>query len=367
MCKANLNRLFGGADFTWHFFSSRGWFGDILLGINLLVLHLSVIVEIEFFIKLHLGNKHDDFKLILMVVYGPAQDEFKSTFLSELVRTCKQNPLPTLIGGAGLQHYETQQGENKNNFNSRWPFLFNAVIDSFDLREIDLSGLKFTWANTLLDPTNEKLQRFLMTTDWEFKYPMVMVQALDRGVSYHAPLLLQWPETKCLGEGSSNLPLALRRRGDDKASSAPRHSPPSSSSNPFDDLDEGTYNLIKDLLQEKDEARHNYSEETKKTSRLEAQLATVEDIAQTARAQLVTADSRVAGSCGHGVHRGATVALAMVRTLSRNDLRTLHPIFPEGEAREEFEDLIEDLDVVASSISEEVSLGVVISKVFADK
>jgi len=29
-----------------------------------------------------------------------------------------------------------------------------------------------------------------MTTEWEFKYPMVMVQALDRGVSDHAPLLL---------------------------------------------------------------------------------------------------------------------------------------------------------------------------------
>ncbi|KAG2558681.1 hypothetical protein PVAP13_8NG264802 [Panicum virgatum] len=29
-----------------------------------------------------------------------------------------------------------------------------------------------------------------MTTEWEFKYPIVMLQALDRGVSDHAPLLL---------------------------------------------------------------------------------------------------------------------------------------------------------------------------------
>jgi len=63
----------------------------------------------------------------------------------------------------------------------------------------------------------------------------------------------------------------------------------------FDDLDEGTRNLIWSLYREKDEARTNYAEETKKTSRLEAQLTVVEDMALTARAQLVATDARVAG------------------------------------------------------------------------
>jgi hypothetical protein len=34
-----------------------------------------------------------------MVVYGLAQDNFKTAFLSELVRACQQNHLPTIIGG----------------------------------------------------------------------------------------------------------------------------------------------------------------------------------------------------------------------------------------------------------------------------
>jgi len=80
--------------------------------------------------------------------------------------------------------------KNKNNFNPCWPFLFNAVIDSFDLREIDLPGRQFTCANNLMDPTYEKLDRVLMTTEWEFKFPLVTVIALDRGVSDHTPLLL---------------------------------------------------------------------------------------------------------------------------------------------------------------------------------
>ena len=59
--------------------------------------------------------------------------------------------------------------------------------------------------------------------------------------------------------------------------------------------DEETRNLIWSLYREKDEARTNYAEETKKTSRLEVQLTVAEDMALTARAQLVATDARVAG------------------------------------------------------------------------
>jgi hypothetical protein len=52
------------------------------------------------------------------------------------------------------------------------------------------SQLLCTWANSLPTPTDEKLDRVLMTTKWEFKYPLMSVRALDRGISYHTPLLL---------------------------------------------------------------------------------------------------------------------------------------------------------------------------------
>jgi hypothetical protein len=80
--------------------------------------------------------------------------------------------------------------KNNDRYSDRWPFLFNAVIDSFDLREIELSDRQFIWANLLHIPTFEKLDRVLMTTEWEFKYPLVSVRALNRGVSDHTPLLL---------------------------------------------------------------------------------------------------------------------------------------------------------------------------------
>ncbi|KAJ1255071.1 hypothetical protein BS78_K293300 [Paspalum vaginatum] len=99
MSRASLARVSGGADFTWHCLPPRGKSGGILLGVRANVLDPSLIVEGEFYVKFHLCNRTDKFEWILMAVYGPAQDEFKSDFLSELVRACQHNPLPTLIGG----------------------------------------------------------------------------------------------------------------------------------------------------------------------------------------------------------------------------------------------------------------------------
>jgi hypothetical protein len=53
-------------------------------------------------------------------------------------------------------------------------------------------GRQFTWANSLPDPTYEKLDRVLMDANWESKFPMVSIRALERieGFSDHAPILL---------------------------------------------------------------------------------------------------------------------------------------------------------------------------------
>lgn len=189
MSKSNLARLSGSVEFVWHYLPPKGRSGGILLGVRAKVFDVSLIHEGEFHIKFHICNRTDKFKWSLMAVYGPAQDEFKSAFLAELVRACQHNPLPSLIGG-DFNILRNSREKNNDRFNNRWPFLFNAVIDSFDLREIVLTGRQYTWANSLPNPTYEKLDRVLLTTDWEFKYPLVSVHALDRGVSDHSPLLL---------------------------------------------------------------------------------------------------------------------------------------------------------------------------------
>ena len=124
---------------------------------------------------------------MLVAVYGAAQPKFKEAFLTELVNTCSKESLPLLVGGGGDFNIIRNSSEKSNDkFNGKWPFLFNAVIDSLNLRELLMSGRKFTWSNSLETPTFERLDRVLMSTEWEQKFPLATVVALSREI----PLLL---------------------------------------------------------------------------------------------------------------------------------------------------------------------------------
>jgi endonuclease/exonuclease/phosphatase family metal-dependent hydrolase len=68
-------------------------------------------------------------------------------------------------------------------------FMFNAVIDTLNLREIDLSGRKFTWTNNLSNQTFEKLDRILVCTDFKSKYTHTTMHSLTGEISNHTPLL----------------------------------------------------------------------------------------------------------------------------------------------------------------------------------
>jgi hypothetical protein len=106
------------------------------------------IEEGDFFICFKLRHKEYDFKFNLIYVYGPTQMDLKSQFLSEVVRVCSKDALPTVIGG-DFNIIHRPDEKNNDNYNDRWPFMFNAVIDTLNLREIEMSGRKFTWANHL--------------------------------------------------------------------------------------------------------------------------------------------------------------------------------------------------------------------------
>jgi endonuclease/exonuclease/phosphatase family metal-dependent hydrolase len=145
----------------------------------------------DFHIKLHIRNRFDNFIWSLVSVYGAAHDVHKPAFLRELVNLAKDNLHPIIIGGDfNLLRYP--QEKSKGRFDTHWPFLFNVVIDSLDLREVTMVGRQFTWENSLPNPTFEKLDRVLMDVEWESKFPMVSVRALERleRLSDHAPILL---------------------------------------------------------------------------------------------------------------------------------------------------------------------------------
>jgi hypothetical protein len=127
-----------------------------LLGIDLDIFDIGAIDEGDFYVKFHLCNKDTDFKWALVAIYGPAQSNLKEQFIIELVHLCSHEQLPILIGG-DFNMLRNHSEKNNNNYEHRLPFLFNSVIDGLSLRELEMSGRRYTWANSLPNPTYEKL------------------------------------------------------------------------------------------------------------------------------------------------------------------------------------------------------------------
>jgi hypothetical protein len=167
----------------------RGSFGGILVSINKDKFDVLDIKYGNFVLKFKLCNKADNFEWNMAVVYGATQESEKENFLSELERMCDTENLPLLLGG-DFNIIRNQSEKNNNSYNDRWPSLFNVVINSLDLGELELFSRQFTWANNLQVPTYEKLDKILVSTDWELKFPTITVQSLPRGISDLTPLLV---------------------------------------------------------------------------------------------------------------------------------------------------------------------------------
>jgi len=78
--------------------------------------------------------------------------------------------------------FKKSERKNNDNYDHCWPFLFNAIIDGLNLRELEMSGRQYTWANWLQTPTYEKVDRMLMATEWEEKFLLSNVIALARDI-----------------------------------------------------------------------------------------------------------------------------------------------------------------------------------------
>jgi hypothetical protein len=121
-------------------------------------------------------------------VYGGAQEAEKEDFLSDLGKIYCDQSFPLLIGG-DFNLIRLAAGKNKNFRSNIWSDVFNQIINSYEFREINMSGGQFTWSNSKKSPTLEKLDRFLMCSKWEKLFPLRTVHKVSREISDHSPVI----------------------------------------------------------------------------------------------------------------------------------------------------------------------------------
>nr|CAD1833443.1 unnamed protein product [Ananas comosus var. bracteatus] len=73
--------------------------------------------------------------------------------------------------------------------------LFNDLINELALIELPMANQSYTWSNMQRNPILAKLDRFLISTEWEQEFPLSKVKALPRVISDHCPILLSVERT----------------------------------------------------------------------------------------------------------------------------------------------------------------------------
>lgn len=184
-----LRGLSGNKNMKWEWLPAMGHSGGILVGINIDKLSMLAVSKGDFHVKIELQDMQTNFCWDLIAVYGAAQNAHKDRFLTELANIIQKQMKPLVMGG-DFNIIRKESDKNKAGGYNRWSFIFNAVIEQANLREIFLGGRKFTWCNNQENPTLEKLDRIFVNTDWEKEYPLTMAKTLTRSISDHNPLLI---------------------------------------------------------------------------------------------------------------------------------------------------------------------------------
>ena len=103
----------------------------------------------------------------------------------------RNKDFPVIIGGY-FNIIRKSNEINRKKVLSKWSHLFDTVIWNCELKELELSGLRFTWCNGHEDPTFEKLDRILVSVDLEAMFPLLYLNDLPMTLSEHAPLVLDF-------------------------------------------------------------------------------------------------------------------------------------------------------------------------------
>jgi hypothetical protein len=181
-----VQSLWGCPYVDWCHVDSRGASGGILLMWDRRVVSRIDSCAGRFVVACQFRNVEDGLVWAFAGVYGPTRDHIRWRLWEELAGLMSLWEVPWCIGGdfnATLFHDERFRGVSHR----------SAVADFADfvaeqgLMDLPMAGGESTWSNNL---TWSRLDRFLVSPEWEFCYPNLLQKKLLRVCSDHAPIFL---------------------------------------------------------------------------------------------------------------------------------------------------------------------------------
>ncbi len=122
-------------------------------------------------------------------VYNPLSWEGKEEFCNELAAL--KDVFYGLWAMCGDFNLTRCQQERKGRcWSGKLMAMFSVLLNELELIDLPITNQNFMWSNMQCNPTLAKLDRFLISTEWDQTFPLSNVVALPRITSDHTPLLL---------------------------------------------------------------------------------------------------------------------------------------------------------------------------------
>ena len=140
-------------------------------------------------------NRTDNTTWAITAVYGPQEDAQKVEFMQEirLIKTLVQERW-MILGDFNLICSAAEK--NNANLNLRQLGQFRALIQDLELIDYPLVGRKFTWSNERAESTQTRIDRVLVSKEWDLEHPQLQLTTASTNVSDHCPLMLSKMDRK---------------------------------------------------------------------------------------------------------------------------------------------------------------------------
>ena len=179
-----------GRHIDWRAINSRGAAGGVLVFWDNRVVELLEVEEGMFTVSCQFKNSVDGLRWVFTGVYGPVCRRDREAFWEEFgsIKGLWRDPW-CVRGDFNMIRYpeERRRGGGPSASIKR----FTKVVEDLELRDYPLQGGPFTWRGGLNNQSQSRLDRFLVTDDWDRMFDGAVQGILVRPVSDHFPILLQ--------------------------------------------------------------------------------------------------------------------------------------------------------------------------------
>ncbi|CAN0881138.1 hypothetical protein LINGRAHAP2_LOCUS14060 [Linum grandiflorum] len=187
---ADVYFIWGNRRVEWAVKDSEGASGGLLTAWDNTIFNVCGTWVGRFSLVVILESMADGFRWCLVNGYGPCDRSLKQGFIIELREIVNWWQMPLcLVGDFNLvRSVEEVSGVGAR---SRGEMaLLNDFIADMELVDLPLSRGSFTWTNFQAQPSLSRLDRVLVNSGWESKFPDCMVNVLPRVCSDHNPLMI---------------------------------------------------------------------------------------------------------------------------------------------------------------------------------